>query len=55
MIAAEQHRHNKNRKFLCTVLILVSIIILLATLFLAVIIYKALKSGAILFFSPFHL
>ena len=46
VVAVEQHRPNNSRKFLHAILVLVGIIILLAVLFLAVVIYKTLTSGA---------
>jgi hypothetical protein len=47
VVAVNQHHHDKNRKFLRIILIFVGIIILLAALFLAIVIYRTLKTGAI--------
>ena len=46
VIAVDQHHHEKSRRFLRIILIIVGIIILLATLFLAVVVYRTLKTGA---------
>ncbi|CAF1679847.1 unnamed protein product, partial [Rotaria sordida] len=43
--AAEQHHRDNSRKCLRIILILVGIIILLACLFLATVIYRTLKTG----------
>jgi hypothetical protein len=50
VVAVDQHQHDKSRRLLRLVLILVGIIILLAVLFLATVVYRTLKTGAFFFF-----
>jgi uncharacterized membrane protein len=52
VVAVDQHHHDKSRKILRIVLILVGIIVFLAALFLAVVIYRTWKTGAIIVFLP---
>lgn len=48
-VSAEQAYHsNKSRKFMNIVLVLTGIIILLASIFLIIIIYRTVKSGMLL-------
>jgi len=55
VVAVDQHHHDKSRRLLRIILIFVGIIILLAALFLAIVVYRTLKTGAILFFLLFSL
>jgi len=50
VVAVDQHHHDKSRRLLRIILIFVGIIILLAALFLAIVVYRTLKTGAILCF-----
>ncbi|CAF0752008.1 unnamed protein product [Adineta ricciae] len=45
VVAVDQQQQEKNRKFLRIILIFVGVIILLAALFLAIVIYRTLKTG----------
>lgn len=51
VVAVDQQQQEKNRRFLRIILIFVGVIILLAALFLAIVIYRTLKTGAILVYS----
>jgi len=46
VVAVDQHHHDKNRRFLRLVLLIVGIIILFAALFLAVVIYRGWRTGS---------
>jgi hypothetical protein len=46
VIAVDQHHHDKSRRLLRIILIVLGIIILLAALFLAIVVYRTLKTGA---------
>jgi len=50
VVAVDQHHHDKSRRLLRIILIFVGIIILSAALFLAIVVYRTLKTGAILCF-----
>jgi uncharacterized membrane protein len=49
VIAVDQHHHDKSRRLLRLILIFLGIIILLAALFLATVVYRTFKTGAIFF------
>ena len=51
MIAVDQHQHEKSRRTLRIILIILGIIIVFAALFLAIVVYRTLKTGAIPFLS----
>ena len=53
VVAVDQHNHEKNRRFLRLVLLVVGIIVILAAFFLAVVIYRAWRTGADRFLFPF--
>ncbi len=50
VIAVDQHHHDKSRRLLRIVLIILGIIIFLAAIFLAIVVYRTLKTGANLVF-----
>ena len=50
VVAVDQHQQDKSRRLLRIILILVGVIIFVAAIFLAIVIYRTLKTGAVVAF-----